>query len=241
MSAPILEVLGLEVKTQDKVIISGIDFRVGPGEIHFLLGPNGSGKSTFANAIAGSPHYKVSAGKIKINGKDVTNISPENRANLGLFVAFQNPPAIEGVNIVELLRGRGKNKQSIFDFRAGLEKIGSSLKLPNDWTGRDVNLNFSGGEKKKAELVQLISIKPKVAILDEIDSGLDIDGLKVAAGLLKKMVKSGTSLVIVTHSDRLSQYLKPTQVHILSDGRLVNISKTKISQLHKIGLAGAVK
>ena len=208
-----LEIKKLSVWREKKQILKDVNLKITDSEIHFLLGPNGSGKSTLVFTIMGIPGYKTK-GRILFNGKDIRRLPPERRAKLGLALAFQFPPAIKGVKLEELIK-----KIKKIDIDPKDKKI-------NDLLQRDVNVDFSGGEKKIAEILQLMSMQPKLAMLDEIDSGLDLKKVKFIGGLLKKFNKSkGTSLLVITHSGKLMKYLKPKHLHIMLDGTIVCESK----------------
>lgn len=223
MAKPILQILGLQVAAKDKLIIEKVDLSLFPGEIQFLVGPNGSGKSTLALAMAGSPNYQTLSGQIKIGGRDVTKLSANRRARLGLFVAFQNPPSVEGITLLQMLRAaQSSNQQSIFDFRDELIKRGQSIGFMPELIERDVNSNLSGGEKKRSEIMQLLTLRPKVAIFDEIDSGLDQEGLARIARQIRILSKQGMAALVITHSDRLLRFLKPSRVYKLDSGKIIH-------------------
>ncbi len=216
-----IEVKDLTAKIGEKEILKGINLRIRTGEIHLLMGPNGSGKSTLANVMMGNPKYSIADGKIVFNGEDITNLPAYERAKRGLFLAFQNPIEIEGVNILHFLRtaykaekGEGKN---VIEFA---ENIANELNLPREMLKRQLNVNFSGGERKKLELLQAILLDPKIAIFDEIDSGLDIDTLKTVINLLEK-IKERTGILLITHSERTAEEVDSEEVHVILDGKIV--------------------
>lgn len=221
----LLSVENLRVSTGDKEILRGVDVRIGAGEIHFLMGPNGSGKTTFANALMGSPAIRVTGGKIEFGGEDVSLLPPEARAKMGMYLGFQYPVEIPGVGFVLFLRNtlaaRGAALSSDGDFRAALAAHGERLRLPAGLLERNLNEGFSGGEKKRSELLQLSVLQPRLAILDEIDSGLDVDGLRAAAAALREFLTKDRSLFLITHYGQMAEYLKPDAVHIMSGGRIV--------------------
>lgn len=216
-----LKVQNLQVKAQNKLIITGISLEIKPGEIAVLMGPNGSGKSSLANALAGNPIYPSVGGQASIDGKNLLNLKPDERAKLGLFLAWQNPPAVSGVSVESLLRMavlncRQRRCRTVCAFREELEREAVKLKINKSWLNRGINVGFSGGEKKKLELLQLLLLRPKYAVLDEIDSGLDIDSLK----LLAKIRRPGLGILLITHYTRVFRYLKPERILIMKKGRI---------------------
>lgn len=241
----ILKITDLKVKASDKEILAGIDLVVRPGEVHVVMGPNGSGKSTLAQVVAGSPFYKVSGGQLTVNGKDISKLTPDKRARLGIFLGFQNPVEIPGVSVFNVLRKAGNAKSQAFgrsktsrkpgfspsQFRQQLLEHASSLKLSSDHLGRSFNEGFSGGEKKRNEILQMLALKPKLVILDEIDSGLDVDGLRLVAGAIKQFTvdSSQSSVILITHYARILKYIKADFVHVMSDGKIVKSGKQKLA------------
>jgi Fe-S cluster assembly ATP-binding protein len=226
-----LEIRNLHVQADDKQILRGVDLLVKPGEIHALMGPNGSGKSTLANAIMGHPSLEVTEGEILFGGQDITEASPDERAQLGLFMAFQYPVAIPGVTIAKYLRtvmnahrvSRGEDEISLKEFRKTVEAAMQLCKVPKNWSSRYLNDGFSGGEKKRLETLQLALQRPKTAILDETDSGLDIDALNTVAEGVNEVAKTnGTGVLIITHYQRILHLVKPERVSILFEGRIVH-------------------
>jgi Fe-S cluster assembly ATP-binding protein len=226
-----LEIRNLHVQADDKQILRGVNLTVKPGEIHALMGPNGSGKSTLANAIMGHPSLEVTEGQILFDGQDITEASPDERAQLGLFMAFQYPVAIPGVTIAKYLRtvmnahrvSRGEAEISLKEFRQTVETAMALCKVPKNWSSRYLNDGFSGGEKKRLETLQLALQRPKTAILDETDSGLDIDALNtVAEGVNEVARANGTGVLIITHYQRILHLVKPERVSILFEGRIVH-------------------
>ncbi len=226
-----LEIRNLHVQADDKQILRGVDLTVKPGEIHALMGPNGSGKSTLANAIMGHPSLEVTEGQILFDGQDITRASPDERAQLGLFMAFQYPVAIPGVTIAKYLRtvmnahrvSRGEAEISLKEFRQTVEAAMALCKVPKNWSSRYLNDGFSGGEKKRLETLQLALQRPKTAILDETDSGLDIDALNTVAEGVNEVAKAnGTGVLIITHYQRILHLVKPERVSILFEGRIVH-------------------
>ena len=213
-----LKLQNLVVKKDDKTIISDIILEIKKGHIHYLMGPNGSGKSTLALAIMGYPEYEVE-GEIIFEGQDITRLAPDKRAKLGLFLSMQYPPAIKGVTILSLLKNSYQainGKVNVLEFRKLVLEEANKLGLGADILSRYVNDGFSGGERKRLELLQLIILKPKLAILDEPDSGLDIDAIKLMSKELEKLSKAGMTLLIITHLGQLSS--QPDKVSIIKSG-----------------------
>jgi Fe-S cluster assembly ATP-binding protein len=224
-----LEIKNLHVQAADKHILKGVDLTVNPKEIHALMGPNGSGKSTLANAIMGHPGLEVTEGQIIFNGEDVTEADPDERSRLGLFMAFQYPVAIPGVTISKYLRmvmnahrqAAGEEEVSLKEFRKTVEAAMELTDVPKAFSSRYLNDGFSGGEKKRLEILQLALQKPQLAILDETDSGLDIDALNVVAnGVNAVGAQSDMGVLIITHYQRILHMVKPTRVSIIFDGRV---------------------
>lgn len=228
MSDPILAIRDLRVRLTehpDIEIIHGVDLTVGPGEVHALMGPNGSGKSTLASTIAGSPQYQVTGGQIHFHGEDVTGLAADERARRGVFLSFQYPTPIPGVTMVNLLRAamaarRGKEVPAR-EFLAELRETLAALKMDESFARRYVNDGFSGGEKKRAEILQLGLLKPDLAILDETDSGLDVDALRTVSEGVNALKRPDMGIVIITHYERILNYITPDFVHILVGGRIV--------------------
>jgi len=217
-----------------KEILKGVDLSVGRGQIHVLMGPNGSGKSTLAQVIAGHPNYKLLDGKLTFGGIDIRKLTPDKRAKLGIFLGFQHPVEVPGVSVFNFLRkAKGKSDpKTISHFRQELLEYASSLKLSGDFLRRSVNEGFSGGEKKRNEILQMMALKPKLVILDEIDSGLDIDGLRIVAQAIKKFstVNPNSSILLITHYARVLKYLKPDFVHVMVDGKIVKSGKMNLAK-----------
>jgi Fe-S cluster assembly ATP-binding protein len=224
-----LEVKNLHAKVGDKEILAGIDLRVNAGEVHAIMGPNGSGKSTLAQILAGRETYEVTAGAVLYQGKDLLEISPEDRAREGIFMAFQYPVEIPGVGNKYFLRAavnairkhRGIPALGIKEFLALVREKMRFLGIDEDLLNRSVNEGFSGGEKKRNEIFQMAVLDPKLAILDETDSGLDIDALKIVAGGVNALRNRDRAIIVVTHYQRLLNYIVPDYVHVLSKGRIV--------------------
>ena len=220
-----LEVRGLRATVEDKEILKGIDLVVPQGEVHAIMGPNGSGKSTLANVIMGRPSYRVTEGQILFKGQDITALKPDQRAQLGLFLAFQYPTEIPGVSVVNFLRSaynavKGE-KTSALAFRKRLKEKMTMLGVEDAMVARYVNQGFSGGEKKKNEVLQLAVLEPDIAILDETDSGLDIDSLKAVATGVQQLIGPALGVLLITHYQRILNYITPDRIHVMMDGRIV--------------------
>lgn len=221
-----LEVKNLHVSVEDTPILHGVNLTVKPGEIHVIMGPNGSGKSTFANSLMGHPKYSVTDGIITVDGEDVTEEDPNVRAKAGLFLSMQYPPEIAGVTMTNFLR---KAKEALTEtpqrpapfYKELLETI-ETLKLDPTTTQRYVNQGFSGGEKKKAEMLQMRVLDPAYAILDETDSGLDVDALRIVADGINDFASDGKGIVLITHYERFLKYVTPTHIHIMIGGQFVH-------------------
>jgi Fe-S cluster assembly ATP-binding protein len=225
---PELEIRNLHVQAEDKQILKGVNLTVAPGEIHALMGPNGSGKSTLANAIMGHPNLTVTDGQILFDGEDITEADTDERARMGLFMAFQYPVSIPGVTITKYLRmvmnahreARGEGDISLKEFRKTVEAAMELVNVPREFSSRYLNEGFSGGEKKRLEILQLALQKPHLAILDETDSGLDIDALNVVAHGVNTVADGTMGVLIITHYQRILHMVTPTRVSIMFDGRI---------------------
>ena len=224
-----LEIRNLHVRIEDKEILKGLDLDVEKGRIHALMGPNGSGKSTLANAIMGHPAFDVTEGTIIFKGEDITEADPDERSRMGLFMAFQYPVAIPGVTVAKYLRmivnahreARGEEQVKLKDFRKETEAAMELTNIPKDFSSRYVNDGFSGGEKKRMEVLQLAMLQPEIAVLDETDSGLDIDALRIVAEGVNKYAGPEMGVLIITHYQRILHLVKPDSVHVMFDGRIV--------------------
>jgi len=224
-----LEIKNLHANAGDKPIIKGIDLTIAAGEVHAIMGPNGSGKSTLSNVLAGRPGYTVTSGEVRFMGQDLCKMEPEIRAREGVFLAFQYPVEIPGVNNNYFLKAslnairthRGEPELDAMDFlKLSKEKM-DLVEMPADLMGRAINQGFSGGEKKRNEILQMLLLEPKLCILDETDSGLDIDALRVVAGGVNALRGPDRAMLVITHYQRLLDYIVPDHVHVLSDGRIV--------------------
>ena len=220
-----LEIQNLHVRIEEHEILHGVDLKVSKGETHALMGPNGSGKSTLANTIMGNPNYEVTEGKILFHGEDITEAAPDERARAGLFLAFQYPATIPGVSVANFLRlavnARRDEPMKVKDFGKYLRENVNLLKIDPSFVSRYLNEGFSGGEKKRAEILQLAMLKPEIAVLDETDSGLDIDALRVVADGVNALSGPDMGSLIITHYTRILNYVRPQFVHIMLDGRIV--------------------
>ncbi len=224
-----LEIRNLQVRAGDKQILRGVDLLVGKGEIHALMGPNGSGKSTLANAIMGHPNLDVTDGQILFKGQDITDAEPDERARMGLFLAFQYPVSVPGVTVTKYLRtvlnahreARGEEPIALRDFRQAAEAAMKLTNVPREFSTRYLNEGFSGGEKKRMEILQLALQRPELAILDETDSGLDIDALRVVANGVNAVAGPEMGVLIITHYQRILHLVQPSHVHVMFQGRIV--------------------
>jgi Fe-S cluster assembly ATP-binding protein len=224
-----LEIRNLHVSAEGKQILKGLDLEVSAGQIHALMGPNGSGKSTLANAIMGHPALEVTEGEIRLRGEEITESAPEDRARGGLFMAFQYPVAIPGVTVAKYLRmavnaqreARGESEIKLKDFRKQTEAAMELMDIPREFSSRYLNDGFSGGEKKRMEILQLAMLRPEFAVLDETDSGLDIDALRTVAEGVSKFAGPEMGILIITHYQRILHLVEPDFVHVMYDGRIV--------------------
>jgi Fe-S cluster assembly ATP-binding protein len=239
-----LEIRNLHVTAEGKEILKGVSLDVEKGSIHALMGPNGSGKSTLANAIMGHPSLEVTEGTITFKGEDITEADPDERSRMGLFMAFQYPVAIPGVTVAKYMRmainahreAEGKEPVKLKDFRKETEEAMALTNIPKEFSSRYVNDGFSGGEKKRMEILQLAMLKPELAVLDETDSGLDIDALRIVAEGVNKFAGPGMGVLIITHYQRILHLIKPDAVHVLYDGRIVKEGGSElVEQLEEKG------
>ncbi len=229
MSNPILEIKNLSAGVEGKQILKGVSLTINPGEVHAVMGPNGSGKSTLAAVLAGRDGYEVSGGEVIYKGKDLLELDPEERAREGVFLAFQYPVEIPGVNstyflkaaLNEVRKHHGLPELDAIEFLTLVKEKMKLLELKDDLLKRSVNEGFSGGEKKRAEIFQMAILEPTLAILDETDSGLDIDALRIVAGGVNKLKRPDTAQLVITHYQRLLNFIVPDFVHVLVDGRVV--------------------
>ncbi|GAB4154739.1 MAG: Fe-S cluster assembly ATPase SufC [Sphingomonadales bacterium] len=242
-----LEVKNLHVNVDGTEILKGLDLVIKPGEVHAIMGPNGSGKSTLSYALAGRPGYEVTAGEVLFKGKSLVDMEPNERAGEGLFLGFQYPVEIPGVSTMNFLRTamnavrkyRGEDEISAADFLKSLRAKAKALDLTDDMLKRFVNVGFSGGEKKRNEMLQMAMLEPDFALLDETDSGLDIDALKVVSASINQLRGPDKAILLITHYQRLLDYVTPDHVHVLSGGRIVESGGPELAQrLEREGYAG---
>ncbi|MCR9073263.1 MAG: Fe-S cluster assembly ATPase SufC [Alphaproteobacteria bacterium] len=244
MNKILLELNKLEASIEKKQIINGLDLKIGENEIHVIMGPNGSGKSTLSKILAGHPAYTINSGSVLFENKDLLCLAPEERSHEGLFLAFQYPIEIAGVTNYDFLRIAYNEKRKYLgqpeldplQFMEITQIMLNKLKMRNEFLHRNLNEGFSGGEKKRNEILQMLLLEPKLVILDEIDSGLDIDAIRIICeGINNNMIKN-SSLIIITHYPRILQYLKPTHVHIMMAGKIVKTGNIElVEQLEAYG------
>jgi|TARA_B000000460_G_C21521880_1_gene396265 Fe-S cluster assembly ATP-binding protein len=233
-----LEIIDLHVSVESKPILKGVNLTVNKGETHAIMGPNGSGKSTLANTLMGHPKYIVDQGDILLDGESVSKLSPDKRAKKGLFLAFQYPHEVSGVSVFNFLRSslnsldlqNNSKPMSIIAFRKYLRERMEVLNVEESFVKRYLNEGFSGGEKKKSEILQMAVLKPKIAILDETDSGLDIDALKTVSDAVNKMTGPDLGILMITHYQRILKYVQPGFVHVLMDGKVVKSGSIELAQ-----------
>lgn len=242
----VLEVRNLHATVEGKEILKGVNLKIATGEVHAIMGPNGSGKSTLSLAIMGHPKYLVTKGEVLLDGENVLEMTPDERARKGLFLAFQQPVEIAGVSISKFLfnayAALHHEQQSVArEFPALLKKNLGEVGLDEDFSKRQLNHGFSGGEKKRNEILQLSVLRPKIAVLDEIDSGLDIDALKTVSRVIRNASKD-TGMLVITHYQRILHHLKPDFVHIMVDGKIVKSGSGDLAgKLEEKGYAGLLK
>lgn len=225
MTEPVLKIENLKVSVQGKQILNGVNLAINKGEVHAIMGPNGSGKSTLANVLLGHPKYKVESGRVLYKGKNVLEMKPNERARLGLFLSFQHPFEISGLSFLTFLRAAYKarfpdKEVNMLEFQKMVNERTKQMGFNGDTIKREVNVGFSGGEKKRAEILQMLVLQPEFAILDETDSGLDIDSLKLVAQTADAMRSPEFSALVITHYKRILNYIKPDHVHVLVDGKI---------------------
>jgi Fe-S cluster assembly ATP-binding protein len=233
-----LKIENLQVSVDGKKIVNGLDLEVKAGEVHAIMGPNGSGKSTLAYALAGRPGYEITGGKVTFEGRDLLALAPDERAHEGVFLGFQYPVEIPGVNNVYLLKAalnaarkhRGLPEVDAFEFLTLVREKMKVMNMDESFLSRGVNEGFSGGEKKRNEILQMLMLEPRLAILDETDSGLDIDALKVVSAGVNTLRDPKRAVVLVTHYQRLLDYIVPDQVHVLSGGRILKSGDSSLAQ-----------
>lgn len=233
----LLEINNLNtIATDDnsKHILKGLNFEINPGEIHVIMGPNGSGKSTLANTIFASPRYTVTEGSIKLDGEDITNSSTDEIAKKGVFMSFQTPEEIPGVSLAQFLKTTKQSvtgvKPNIFQFSKEVENYMKELNMKTEYTNREFNVGFSGGEKKKNEILQMLILNPKLAILDETDSGLDVDAIKTVSKGINMFKNENNAVLIITHSTKILESLHVDKVHILVNGQIVKTGEESLAK-----------
>ena len=232
-----LEIKNLHVSVEDKPILNGVDLKVNAGDLHAIMGPNGSGKSTLAHVIAGREIYEVTDGNITYNGEDLLSMDPEKRALEGVFMSYQYPAMIPGVNLAYFIKAavnavrkhRGEPEMDAVDFLSFIKEKLSQVKMDESYLKRAVNEGFSGGEKKRNEILQMLTLDPSLAVLDETDSGLDIDAIKIVADGVNKFRREDRAVIIITHYQRILQYMNPDKIHVLMDGRIVRSGGKKLA------------
>ena len=225
MSYKLLEIKDLHVNAEDKEILKGIDLKVNKGEIHVIMGPNGSGKSTTANIILNNPEYKIKEGDIYLEGERINDLKTDEIARKGVFMSFQSPKEIPGISVMNFLK-YAKNKTTgqpikVFQFKEEIEKNMQELKMNYSYLNRNLNVGFSGGEKKKNEILQMLTLNPKLAILDETDSGLDVDAIRTVSKGIEMFKNENNAVLIITHNTKILHSLKPDYVHVLVNGKIV--------------------
>jgi Fe-S cluster assembly ATP-binding protein len=248
ITLPLLEIKNLHVSLEDGTeIVKGVDLAVDTNEVHAIMGPNGSGKSTLAYALMGHPAYEISEGEILLEGENLVELEADERAQRGLFLAFQYPHAVPGVTVTNFLRsavnavrkakaGGEDDPISIAEFRRQLTEAMDRLKVPREMMARYLNEGFSGGEKKRVEILQMAMLKPRIAVLDETDSGLDIDALKIVAAGVRELVGPEMGALVITHYQRILNYIEPDHVHVFVDGRIVESGGPELA--HKLEAEG---
>ena len=229
----LLNIKDLHVSVAENEILHGVNLVVNPGETHVIMGPNGAGKSTLGYSIMGNPNYEVGKGSILFKGEDITDMDTANRAKAGIFLSFQNPIEVPGISLSNFIRNAVDTKTGtrarLWDFRKSLEKQMALLNMDKSYADRDLNVGFSGGEKKKAEILQMLMMKPDLAILDETDSGLDVDAVRTVSDGVKAFHENGDgALIIITHSTRILEALKVDYTHILVDGKIVETGDSSL-------------
>lgn len=234
-------VIDLKAKIEDKLILSGVNLEVGRGEIHAIMGPNGSGKTTLSNVIMGNPKYTVEEGDIIFKGESIVSLSPDERSKRGIFLSFQQPEDVPGVSFINFLRiaytsvnlyrlGDNFSQPKPIEFRNLVKSKMDLLKMDDDFLNRSLNEGFSGGERKRSELLQMLLLEPDLIILDEIDSGLDVDALKIVSDIIMNYKNSEKSFIIITHYSRILEYVKPNFTHVMYGGRIIKLGDHSLAQ-----------
>ena len=233
MSEILLDVKGITSNVEEKEILHNVNLKIGKGEVHVLMGPNGAGKSTMGNVLMGNPRYEVTSGDIIFKGQNITDLSADKRAKAGMFLSFQEPLEVPGLPLEGYLKNAYEQKTGervkLWNFRFMLQKAMEVLQMDNKYAFRDLNVGFSGGEKKKAEILQLMMLKPDLAILDETDSGLDVDAVRVVSkGIEEYLKETNGSLLIITHSTRILEHLNVDYTHIMVNGNIVTTGDSSL-------------
>lgn len=242
MTKLLLKVQNLHASVEDKAIIKGLDLQINEGEVHVIMGPNGAGKSTLANIIMGHPNYKVTEGSICFEGEDITEAKTDERAKKGLFLSFQAPEEISGITMENFMKSSkavlSGHEVKAYAFHKELMSIMEELQMDKNYAARHVNVGFSGGEKKKSEILQMLVLNPKLAILDETDSGLDVDAVKTVSSGINQFKNSQNAILIITHNTKILDKLHADYVHVLMDGKIVKTGGTAlIDQIYETGFA----
>jgi Fe-S cluster assembly ATP-binding protein len=234
MTSEILKIEGLKAAVSDKEILKGLDLEIGKGEIHVIMGPNGAGKSTLANVLMGHPKYEITDGTINFENEEINNLKADERAKRGIFLSFQYPEEIPGITVENFLRtAKGavsRKPVRIMEFKKLLKEKMELLGIKEEYAARYLNLGFSGGEKKKNEILQMAILEPKLAVLDETDSGLDVDAVRIVSQGVKALANENNSILIITHNNRILEYLDVDYVHILVDGRIVRTGDAALAK-----------
>lgn len=225
MGEKLLQINNIHAEADGKEILKGLNLTVGKGEVHVVMGPNGAGKSTLMNVIMGHPKYKITDGNIDFEGEDITDSKTDERARKGIFLSFQTPEEVAGITVADLIRSARTQATGkpikLMAFRKELKEKMSLLEMNEKYSERDLNVGFSGGEKKKNEILQMLMLNPKLAILDETDSGLDVDAVKIVSEGISKFKNENNSLLIITHNSKILEHLNPDFVHVLVDGKII--------------------
>lgn len=229
-----LKINNIHIAVEGSEIVKGIDLEIKPGEVHAIMGPNGSGKSTLANALMGHPKYTISSGSVEINTEEIQNLSPDKRAKKGLFLSMQYAPEISGVTVTNFLRlaveSMTGDKKNPLAFYGELKNKMHELGIDPEFAKRYLNVGFSGGEKKRLEVLQLLMLNPQYAVLDETDSGLDVDALKIVSEGINAFRKDSTGVLLITHYNRILQYVQPDFVHIMRDGKIIKSGGVELAR-----------
>ncbi|MDP4088633.1 MAG: Fe-S cluster assembly ATPase SufC [Bacillota bacterium] len=232
MAEKLLEIRNLHASVDGKEILKGLSLDIEAGKVHVIMGPNGAGKSTLVNIIMGHPKYEVTAGSIKFEGEDITGLKTDERAKKGIFLSFQNPEEVPGITVESFLKGAKSavtgQPLKILAFKKHLKEKMEQLKMDENYASRYLNVGFSGGEKKKNEILQMLMLNPKLAILDETDSGLDVDAVKIVSNGVREFKNDENSILIITHNSKILEYLKPDCVHVVQDGRIVRTGDSSL-------------